>query len=136
MSAVLRDAESEVALTNVELDQLVRSISYKHGYRLVFVSARDLRWELTVPDSYGKYHELTVVNQSFNIPHDMDKDTAIRLIFAFLAYHEDHEMREAFMVNGKRPFNPHRKGTSITIDHHMNVPHGRVHFDYDGDDLR
>lgn len=132
--AVLRNADNAVAsMTNVELHRLVRSISYKPGYKLA-IDGRRLRWMLNVPDSYRKYDDLTVVNQWFDIPPEMSKEAAVRLIFSFLAYHEDHEMREYFKVGKQRPFNPHREGTHVTVNHHIDEIEFDIH--YDGDDLR
>lgn len=119
-------------MTASELQALIDSITYKPGYKLERIG-RDLRWRLVdVPDAYRKYKYVTVVNQWFTIPWGVTREDAIRMIFAMLAYHEDHEMREFFKVDGKSPYNPHRKGCEVTIDHHIGAP---VTISYNGDDL-
>jgi hypothetical protein len=122
-------------VTENELEALVSDITYKPGYTLVR-DGMTLRWEIDAPDAYHRFDAVKVVNQWFTIHSDDSKAAALRMIFAFLAYHEDHEMREFFKYRGKSPYNPHRKGAQVTIDHHIDVQNGRVNFVYNGDHLR
>jgi hypothetical protein len=103
-------------LTDTELADLVSSISYGKGYVLK-QDGRILHWEHKGADNFGRYDDVTVIWQNFEIGYHFTREAALRLIFFYLAYAEDHEMRERFRVRGKAVYNPHRHGAQMTIRH-------------------
>jgi hypothetical protein len=123
-------------MSEKQLEKLVNSISYKKGFKLKR-DGRLLRWEVTAEDNYGRYDSVEVQFQWFEIPAGADVAIALRLIFVFLAYAEDHEMRERFKVRGRSVYNPHRYGQELKIEHgKLDGYAAKVTITASGDDLR
>lgn len=112
-----------------ELKDLVATIKYKPGAKLEltgdeFLGTRNYAaWsepmgepvafllEMAVPDAYNPGSMTTIKHHRMLHLYDVrewDRDQALRKIFDFLLESERHEAGEFFVVDGVRPFDPHK----------------------------
>jgi hypothetical protein len=105
----------------VILDEMVKSIAYKHGwrFRLEHVQRDEDSGGLTLvitihtPDSYHPESKRSVVHYFPVIPATYGEPSWRRWLFEQILLVETHEAMEFYMIDGFRPFAPnHSPGHS------------------------
>jgi hypothetical protein len=96
---------------HIDIVKITRAITYKPDWRLHAGLDEDyfmMWWSFTAPDATtGIISNWST--EAFYFPQHLirDEEHVVRLAFRLALQAEEHECREFFQYNGKRPFNPH-----------------------------
>lgn len=112
MSAVLRDADSEVASLLLKARAILAEVTYKPGWTLdTDIDGRGeayMVWRWRAPDASGHYGgTMAVSGRRWFISPYMSRSELVNTALLAALTAEEHETREFFRYKGKRVFNPH-----------------------------
>lgn len=93
------------------LRALVERVSYRQGYRFKVGITEDMKYpflqiEHWRPDTFTGVYSWGKGGKAYITQWATDSEI-FQTLFGLAKAYEEHEVREAFLVDGKRPFGPH-----------------------------